>query len=74
LKILDKIARENQYIGFSASVLPENKAMQKIFHEHYPDARVFNINENEIKFLINFDHAPDNLESEKECKWEKLIF
>jgi acyl-CoA hydrolase/GNAT superfamily N-acetyltransferase len=74
LKILEKIARENQYIGFSASVLPENKAMQKIFHQHYPDARVFNVNENEIKFLINFDNVPDNPESEKECKWEKLIF
>ncbi len=74
LKLIEKIARENHYIGFSASVLPENKAMQKIFHQHYPDAMVFNVNENEIKFLINFDNAQDNPESEKECKWEKLIF
>jgi acyl-CoA hydrolase/GNAT superfamily N-acetyltransferase len=74
LKILEKIARENYYIGFSASVLHENKAMQKIFHQHYPDAAVFNVNENEIKFVINFDNVPDNPEGEKECKWEKLIF
>ena len=74
LKMLEKIARENHYLGFSASVLPENKAMQKIFLQHYPDAKVFNVSENEIKFLINFDNVPDDTENEKECKWEKLIF
>ena len=31
-------------------------------------------NENEMKFLINFDHVPDDTESKKECKWEKIIF
>jgi GNAT superfamily N-acetyltransferase len=74
LKILEKIAKENQYAGFSASVLPENKAMQKFFLLHYPDATVFDVNENEIKFLINFENPPDELESDKECKWKKLIF
>jgi acyl-CoA hydrolase/GNAT superfamily N-acetyltransferase len=74
LKTLEKIAGKNNYTGFSASVLPENKAMQKIFVQLYPDAKVFNMNENEIRYLINFDNAPDNMESKKECKWEKLIF
>jgi acyl-CoA hydrolase/GNAT superfamily N-acetyltransferase len=74
LKTLEKIARENNYSAFSASVLPENKAMQKIFLQHYPNAAVFNVNENEIRYLINFDNTPNDPECEKECKWEKLIF
>ena len=74
LKIMEKIARENHYTGFTASVLQENKAMQKVFLQHYPDANVFNVNENEMKFLINFNNVSDHTESEKECKWEKLIF
>ncbi len=74
LKMLEKIAKENNYTGFSASVLPENKAMQKIFNDHYPDAKVFNIKDNEIKFLIDFENSPDHSESDKECKWERLIF
>lgn len=74
LKVLEKVARENNYTGFSASVLYENKAMQKVFLKQYPKARVYKINEKEIRLIADFYGNIDNLETERECKWEKLIF
>jgi len=37
---LEVIARENDYKGFTATVLKENAAMLKVFKRQYPDAKV----------------------------------
>jgi len=38
LGFLEQIARENNFVGFVATVLAENKAMQKVFQKCYPHA------------------------------------
>ena len=40
LGVLEKIAVENSYIQFSASVLRENKAMIRVFKKRYPDLKM----------------------------------
>lgn len=40
LGVLEKIALENNYIQFSASVLRENKAMIQVFRKRYPNLRM----------------------------------
>ncbi|MFO8085126.1 MAG: GNAT family N-acetyltransferase [Desulfobacterales bacterium] len=74
LKVLEKVARENNYIGFSASFLTDNKAMQRVLLKHYPNAGVFKLNEKETRFQADFDVSEDHFENGNECKWEKLIF
>ena len=37
---LEAIARENDYKGFTATVLKENAAMLRVFKRQYPDAKV----------------------------------
>ena len=40
LGVLEKIALENNYTHFSASVLRENKAMIQVFRKRYPNLRM----------------------------------
>jgi GNAT superfamily N-acetyltransferase len=40
LEILEKIARQNDYQGFTASVLLENRAMLQVFRKRYPNMKV----------------------------------
>jgi len=40
LKLLEKIARENKYRAFTATVLSENKAMIRVFEKCYPNAKI----------------------------------
>lgn len=40
LDVLEKIARENDYRGFTATVLGENKAMIHVFRKKYPNMKV----------------------------------
>ncbi len=40
LKLLEKIARENKYKAFVATVLSENKAMIRVFEKCYPSAKI----------------------------------
>ena len=38
LGFLEQIARENNFVGFVATVLDENQAMQNVFQKRYPHA------------------------------------
>ena len=55
LEILEKIARENNYKGFSATVLRENSAMIHIFRKRYPDAKILPSSGSDIHILMDFD-------------------
>ncbi len=52
---LETIAKENGFIGFTASVLKENKAMQHVFKKHYPSAKVLNTGGAEVTLIMDFD-------------------
>jgi ribosomal protein S18 acetylase RimI-like enzyme len=66
---LEKIAKENNYIGFSASVLHENAAMLHVFKKRYPHAKSSISEGSEILIEMNFDDAQtaNNLSEENEC-------
>jgi acyl-CoA hydrolase/GNAT superfamily N-acetyltransferase len=54
LDILERIARENHYRGFYATVLRENKAMSHVFLKHFPNAKVTSTgSENEIVMMFD---------------------
>jgi len=55
LEILEKIARENNYKGFSATVLRENSAMIHIFRKKYPDAKILPSSGSDIHILMDFN-------------------
>ena len=73
LKILEQAAKENGYVGFSANILPENKAMQQVFLKRYPHADFEEDGDSEIKILMDFDLESCESKECKECTWEKLI-
>ena len=54
---LEKIARANGYQGFSASVLPQNKGMLRVFKKRYPGA-VFKGGAGETEIVMNFGPGP----------------
>jgi acyl-CoA hydrolase/GNAT superfamily N-acetyltransferase len=62
LAVLEKIAKENHYTHFSASVLRENTAMLKVFKKRYPNLKVSTQAANEV--LIEMDLS-DKREIEK---------
>jgi acyl-CoA hydrolase/GNAT superfamily N-acetyltransferase len=53
LAVLEKIAKENHYTHFSASVLRENKAMIQVFKKRYPNLKILSQAAGEI--LIEMD-------------------
>ncbi len=73
LEILEKAARENDYHGFSATILRENEAMRKVFANRYPHADARNENENEVQIIVDFDGDNPCPKKRNECSWEKLI-
>ena len=56
LEILEGIARENGYRGFTATVLLENRAMIRVFKKRYPDARI-TVREESCEIVMDFKGA-----------------
>ncbi len=59
LKMLEKIAKENQYKGFTATVLRENAAMVKVFKKRYPNAIVKVNSGSDLLIRMDFADAAD---------------
>ncbi len=55
LKRLEKIARENKYTAFTATVLSENKAMLHVFKKGYPHAEFKRTYGSDIEIYMPFD-------------------
>ncbi len=55
LEMLESIATENGYRGFTATVLKENKEMIRMFRNRYPDARAFQNGAGELELCADFD-------------------
>lgn len=73
LEALEVIAKENNYTGFSAMVLNENRAMIKVFKKRYPNAKVMS-NGSDITIHMDFSDAvsreayKQQLEKENACR------
>jgi acyl-CoA hydrolase/ribosomal protein S18 acetylase RimI-like enzyme len=57
LDMLEKIAKENGYRAFSATVLRENLAMINVFKRRYPNARTVANGGSDITLIMEFDDA-----------------
>jgi GNAT superfamily N-acetyltransferase len=55
LGILETIARENDYKGFEATVLRENKSMIHVFKKKYPNAKISNSGGGEVMLQMKFE-------------------
>jgi len=55
LEFLERIAKENGFKGFTATVLKENAAMIHVFKERYPNARSVMDNGGCVVFQMDFD-------------------
>ncbi len=56
LDALESIARENRYQGFTATVLPENRAMIQVFKNRYPHAS-FHMDNGHIAVVMDFEES-----------------
>jgi hypothetical protein len=52
--LLEDIAIENGYHGFTASVLRENTAMIHVFKKRYPHAQSKNLGGGEVHLIMDF--------------------
>ncbi|MEJ2284127.1 MAG: GNAT family N-acetyltransferase [Desulfobacterales bacterium] len=57
LEILEKIAKENQYSGFCATVLRENKAMIRVFKKRFPNARISSGGGSDLRIEMDFSET-----------------
>jgi len=57
LEVLETIAKENKYTGFSATVLSENSAMIHVFKKRYPNAKVKMMGGSDILILMDFEDS-----------------
>ncbi len=55
LKLLEKIARENKYKAFEATVLSENKSMIRVFEKCYPNAKIKRGYSGDVEIHMPFD-------------------
>ena len=57
LEALEKIAKENQYTSFGATVLRENTAMIHVFKRRYPNAKTSMAGGGDVTLTMEFDDA-----------------
>jgi ribosomal protein S18 acetylase RimI-like enzyme len=57
LEILEIIAKENHYRGFSATVLRENAAMIRVFKKRFPNADISVSSGSDLRILMDFEDA-----------------
>ena len=57
LEILEEIAKENQYSGFCATVLRENKAMVRVFKSRFPNARISSGGGSDLRIEMDFSET-----------------
>lgn len=67
LGMLEKIAKENGYRAFSATVLRENRAMLNVFRRRYPNARTGANHGREITLIMEFDDAAPPSQGDKDA-------
>ncbi|MBN2569228.1 MAG: GNAT family N-acetyltransferase [Deltaproteobacteria bacterium] len=64
---LESIARENNYIGFKASVLKENEAMIHVFKKKYPNIKILSAKGSEnVDLFMDFKDHPRQNEAKKD--------
>jgi GNAT superfamily N-acetyltransferase len=63
LSVLEKIALENNYIQFSATVLRENKAMIQVFRKRYPNLKMSVQSGNEVLIEMDLDDTVEYRET-----------
>ena len=54
LEMLEGIARENDYNGFTATVLKENSTMLHVFKKRYPNAKINTSGGGDIEVIMDF--------------------
>jgi GNAT superfamily N-acetyltransferase len=54
---LEKIAKENGFSGFVATIMEKNEAMLQVFKNHYPHAAIRFTDTGEIHIVMDFEHA-----------------
>lgn len=57
IKVLEDIAKENEYRHFTATVLRQNAAMIHVFKKRYPNAKVVMEGGSEVHITMDFDDA-----------------
>ena len=60
IEILERIAKENHYTSFSASVLRENAVMVHVFKKRYPNAKVSVNSGSDLLIRMDFSDAVEN--------------
>jgi ribosomal protein S18 acetylase RimI-like enzyme len=66
LQMLEKIARENKYKAFTATVLSENKAMVRVFEKRYPHATIKRGFSGELDLYMPFEEQDKSKKSENQ--------
>jgi acyl-CoA hydrolase/GNAT superfamily N-acetyltransferase len=57
IEILEKIAKENHYSGFCATVLRENSSMIHVFKNRFPKARISSSGGSDLKIEMDFSET-----------------
>jgi hypothetical protein len=54
LEVLERIAIENKYSGFSATVLRQNTAMLRVFKKRFPNAKLSTQSGSDVRIQMEF--------------------